>query len=195
MVTITDNAKNKFIAILTEEERKGQGIRITAQRGMSPFSVDFGLSFVEPGQESEADKIIEIGFFKVFIDPQSAPLLDGAVVDYVSGLNESGFKITNPKTAPPSTPTGPLAAKVQQIIDSQVNPQIGSHGGFISLVDVKEDVAYLRFGGGCQGCGMVDVTLKQGVEVMLKQAIPELKGVMDITDHAGGNNPYYESAK
>jgi len=195
MITITDNAKNKFVAILSEEQRRGQGIRMTASRGASPFSVDYGLAFVEPGQESNEDKVIDMGDFKVYIDPQSEPLLDGAVVDYVTGLNESGFKITNPKAARPPVPSGPLAEKVQQVINAQINPQIRSHGGMISLVDVKDDVAYLRFGGGCQGCGMVDVTLKQGVEVMLKKAIPELKGVMDITDHASGNNPYYQAAK
>jgi Fe/S biogenesis protein NfuA len=69
------------------------------------------------------------------------------------------------------------------------------HGGHVSLVDVKDDIAYLQFGGGCQGCGMVDVTLKQGVEVMLREAVPELKAVMDVTDHAGGQNPYYQPSK
>ncbi|MFQ5649683.1 MAG: iron-sulfur cluster assembly accessory protein [bacterium] len=193
MITITDTAKNKFLSILDEEERRGSGLRVTAARGASPFSVEYGLSFVAPGEESEADKVIEFDGFQVYIDPQSAPLLDGAIVDYVSSLNESGFKITNPNTAGPPRPSGPVAEKVQQVLQSRINPAIRSHGGVVSLVDVRDDIAYLRFGGGCQGCGMVDVTLKQGVEVMLKEAVPELKGVMDVTDHAGGTNPYYQS--
>lgn len=195
MLTITDNAKQKFLSILESEARQGQGLRVTAARGVSPFSVDYGLSFVEPGMEDAADKVIEFEDFNVYVDPQSAPLLDGAVVDYVSGLNESGFKITNPKTAGPPTPTGPMAEKIQHVLDSRINPAVRNHGGVVSLIDVKDDIAYLQFGGGCQGCGMVDVTLKQGVEVMLKEAIPELKGVMDITDHAGGTNPYYQPSK
>ncbi len=193
MITITDSAKTKLISILEDEARQGHGLRVTATRGMSPFAVDYGLSFVEPGAESAEDKVLEFEGFKVFIDPESAPLLDGAIVDYVSGLNEAGFKITNPKQAAPAQPTGPIAEKVQQVLQAKVNPAIRSHGGVVSLVDVRDDIAYLRFGGGCQGCGMVDVTLKQGVEVMIKESVPELKGVMDVTDHAGGSNPYYQS--
>ena len=195
MITITDNAKQKFLSILENESRQGHGMRVTAQRGMSPFAVDYGIAFVEPGHEDADDEVIDAGEFKVYIDSQSDPLAEGATVDYVSGLNESGFKITNAKTAAAPNPTGPVAEKIQQIIESKVNPGVATHGGHVSLVDVKDDIAYLRFGGGCQGCGMVDVTLKQGVEVMLKEAVPELKGVMDVTDHAGGQNPYYQPEK
>lgn len=195
MITITASAKDKFLAILSEEERQGHGLRVTASRGATPYAIDFGLAFVAPGEENQDDKVIDADGFKVFIDEDSAPMLDGAVVDYVSGLNESGFKITNAQTTGPPRPEGPLADKIQQVLASRVNPSIRSHGGMVSLADVRDDVAYLRFGGGCQGCGMVDVTLKQGVEVMLKESIPELKGVMDITDHASGANPYYTAGK
>jgi len=195
MITVTDNAKNKFVSILEDEDRKGQGIRLTAARGMTPLSVEYGLAFVMPDEQSSDDKVIEFDGFTIYIDPDSAPLLEGAVVDYVSGLNESGFKITNPNNSALPTPTGPIVEKVQQVIDTKINPGVASHGGVISLVDVKDNIAYLRFGGGCQGCGMVDVTLKQGVEVMLKEAVPEIEGVMDVTDHAGGTNPYYQPAK
>ncbi len=191
MITFTDNAKSKFLTVLKEENRTGNNVRVTAQKGMSPMAIDYGLAFVEPGEEKEDDKIINFDGFDVYVDPESAPLLEGAIVDYVMGLNESGFKITNPNATKVAGPTGAIADKVQQVLDDQVNPAIRNHGGFVSLVDLKEDIAYLRFGGGCQGCGMVDVTLKQGVEVMIKEAIPELKGVMDITDHTGGENPYY----
>jgi len=195
MIKITDGAKNKFLAILENEEKHGQGLRVTAKRGMSPFSVDYGLAFVAKEDAHPADKVFKFDGFEVYVDPDSAPFLDGAVVDYVSGLNESGFKITNPKTAQPAAPTGPLAEKVQQVLETRVNPAVRSHGGMVSLIDVRDEVAYLKFGGGCQGCGMVDVTLKQGVEVMLKESVPELRGVMDVTDHAGGTNPYYQAEK
>ncbi|MFQ5751773.1 MAG: NifU family protein [bacterium] len=195
MITITENARKKFLSILETENQQGWGMRVTAVRGPSPFSVEYGLAFVEPGQEHAADQIIELEEFNVYIDPDNAPLLEGAVVDYLSGLDESGFKITNPKAAGPPVPTGPIAEKIQQIIESRVNPGVAMHGGQVSLVDVKDDIAYLRFGGGCHVCGMVDVTLKQGVEVMLKEAVPELKAVMDVTDHAGGQNPYYQPSK
>ncbi len=195
MITITASAKDKFLSILGDEEREGHGLRVTASRGVTPYAIDFGLGFVAPGEENDNDEVIDAEGFKVFIDPDSAPLLAGAVVDFVSGLSESGFKVTNVKAEGPPKPTGPLADKIQQVLESRVNPSIRSHGGMVSLADVRDDVAYLRFGGGCQGCGMVDVTLKQGVGVMLKESIPELKGVMDITDHASGENPYYTAGK
>ena len=195
MLTITDNAREKVLSVLEAENKQGYGLRVSAQGGTTPFSVEYSLGFVEPGTEHPADKVFEEGGFKVYVDPQSASMVEGAVVDYVSGLNESGFKITNPKTSGPPAPAGPIAEKVQHIIDSKINPGVATHGGHIMLEAIKDEIAYLRFGGGCQGCGMVDVTLKQGVEVMLKEAVPELKGVMDVTDHAGGKNPYYQPAK
>ena len=85
--------------------------------------------------------------------------------------------------------------KVQKILDEMINPAVAGHGGFVDLLDVKENVVYLRLGGGCQGCGMVNVTLKQGIETTLKEEIPQLAGVIDQTDHAGGSNPYYQPAK
>jgi Fe/S biogenesis protein NfuA len=194
-ITVTDAAKDKFLSILENEDKAGQGLRVTAKRGMSPFSVDYGLSFVDPDCGAEDDEVVELDGFNVYVDAGSQTLLDGAIVDYVHGLNESGFKITNPKQSGPRIPEGPLADRIQQILNSRINPGIASHGGVVSLAALKDDVAYLRFGGGCQGCGMVDVTLKQGVEVALKEAIPELKGVRDITDHAAGENPYYQGAR
>jgi Fe/S biogenesis protein NfuA len=80
-------------------------------------------------------------------------------------------------------------------LDSQINPAVARHGGFVQLMDVKDKTVYVLLGGGCQGCGMVDVTLKQGIEVLIKEALPEIEQVVDTTDHAGGTNPFYEPAK
>ena len=88
-----------------------------------------------------------------------------------------------------------VKTKIQKILDEMINPAVASHGGYVELLDVKENVAYLKLGGGCQGCGMVNVTLKQGIEATLKEEIPQLAGVIDQTDHAGGSNPYYQPAK
>ncbi len=85
--------------------------------------------------------------------------------------------------------------QVKKIIDEMINPAIASHGGFVEVLDVKENVVYLMLGGGCQGCGMVNVTLKQGIEATLKEEIPQIAGVIDQTDHAGGTNPYYQPSK
>jgi len=88
-----------------------------------------------------------------------------------------------------------VKTRIQKILDEMINPAVASHGGWVELLDVKANIAYLKLGGGCQGCGMVNVTLKQGIETTLKEEIPQLVGVIDQTDHAGGNNPYYQPAK
>ena len=85
-----------------------------------------------------------------------------------------------------------VKSRIQKILDEMINPAVASHGGWVELLDVKDSIAYLKLGGGCQGCGMVNVTLKQGIESTLKEEIPQLAGVIDQTDHAGGSNPYYQ---
>ena len=142
-----------------------------------------------PGENLPDDVVIEEGEFKIFVDKKSAPKLEGSTIDFVIRLQESGFKFDNPnsmwgdETAP---------RRCRKSSTSKINPSIASHGGYVTLLDVRDDVAYISFGGGCQGCGMVDVTLKQGVQVMIKEAVPELKDVLDTTDHAAGTNPYYQ---
>jgi Fe-S cluster biogenesis protein NfuA len=89
----------------------------------------------------------------------------------------------------------PEAATIQRILDDRINPSVAAHGGHISLVDVRENTTYIRLEGGCQGCGMADVTLKQGIEHEIKRAVPTIKAVLDVTDHAGGTNPYYQPGK
>lgn len=88
-----------------------------------------------------------------------------------------------------------IRVRVQDVIDSKINPGVASHGGNVQLLDVKENIVYLKLGGGCQGCGMVDVTLKQGIQKILKAAVPEIQDVVDTTDHKSGNNPYYQPGK
>ena len=88
-----------------------------------------------------------------------------------------------------------MAEAVQRSLDDKINPAVASHGGFVELVAIENDTAYLRFGGGCQGCGMINVTLKQGVERILFEDVPTLSRVLDVTDHASGTNPYYQPAK
>ena len=89
----------------------------------------------------------------------------------------------------------PEAAAIQELLDTRINPSVATHGGHIALVDVQEDTVYIRLEGGCQGCGMADVTLKQGIEVQIKETVPEIRKVLDVTDHASGDNPYYQPSK
>jgi Fe/S biogenesis protein NfuA len=138
------------------------------------------------------DIIVECGDFKVLVDAESAPDLSGAVIDYVEDLNSSGFNIENPNTP---TWDNPKAQQIQELIDERINPAVAAHGGQIELLNVGEDSIYIHMGGGCQGCGMADVTLKHGIEAMVQEVFPEIKNVIDTTDHAAGDNPYYAPSK
>ena len=185
MIQLTDIAKEQVKLAMAEEERSDLALRIavTRQRGGFQYKMDL----VGADEKDETDIEVDAGDFRVFVDQQSAPDLEGATVDFITRLSEAGFKFDNPN----SPWSDPLASQVQDVIEQQINPQIASHGGYVTLLDVKDSVAYIAMGGGCQGCGMADVTLKQGIEVMLKEAVPELTQVLDSTDHAAGTNPYY----
>ena len=105
-----------------------------------------------------------------------------AVKNYQDALPKPGLE----------TPEGKL---IFRVIEERINPAVAAHGGHVSLVDVQHDTVYIRLEGGCQGCGMADVTLKQGIEVEIKQAVPAIAHILDATDHAGGKNPYYQPGK
>ncbi len=190
MLTVTDAAKKKVLAILEGEDQKDLALRV-AIRGRGPGGFRYELQFVGAGERGAEDTVVNAGGFDVLVDPDSAPNLKGATVDFLDGVTESGFKIDNPNPLW----TDPKAQAVQEVIDSQINPGVASHGGHVALLDVKDNIAYIALGGGCQGCGMADVTLKQGIEVLLKEAVPEIRQVIDTTDHAAGKNPFYQPSK
>lgn len=193
MLKLTDTAKQKFIEAAAADGREGDGLRVTVENG-GTGNPAFALNFVSADESVEDDTIIDLGDLKIHIDPGSARWLKEATIDYVDGLQESGFKVDAPNAGTPK-PTGPVAEKVQQALEEKINPSIAMHGGVINLIAIEDGTAYLRFGGGCQGCGMVNVTLKQGVEKVLFEDVPEITKVMDVTDHASGENPYYQPSK
>jgi len=193
MVTLSEAAKNKFLEAAAAEGRVGQGLRILVKNG-GTADPEFALNFVTENEIASDDVMVDTGGLKVYVDAESAKWLEGATVDFIDGLQESGFKVDAPNAGPPR-PSGPLAESVERVLLEKINPAIASHGGVVALVAVEEGTAYLRFGGGCQGCGMVNVTLKQGVEKVLFEELPEITKVMDVTDHASGTNPYYQPAK
>ena len=193
MVTITEVAKEKIIELIGASETPIKGLRLGAQ-AVSPLKVDFKMAFIADDLDTTGDTVIEFEGFNVYIDDESLPNAEEANIDYVDGLVGSGFKVERPSKTPPNV-SGPIVDKIQQVIDERINPAVASHGGHVSLIDVKDKAVYLQLGGGCQGCGMADVTLKQGIEVMIKEAVPEIEEIFDVTDHADGNNPYYQQSK
>ncbi len=190
MLTITDVARKKVVALMEQEERKSLALRVSIQ-GRGPGGFQYDLGFVEKDEQKDDDIVVDGGGFDILVDKASAPDLDGSTLDYVEGTAESGFKVENPNPLW----TDATAQKVQEVLDSKINPGVAAHGGFVALLDVKDGTAFIKLGGGCQGCGMVDVTLKQGIEVMIKEQVPEITQIIDATDHAGGKNPYYQPSK
>ena len=190
MLKITDPAKVKILSLIEAEGREGLALRVAIRgRGPGGFHYEFGL--VDEDDQATDDRVVDAGDFKVFVDKETVPNLKGSTLDFAEGIHGSGFKIDNPNPLW----TDHKALKVQEIIDTKINPAVAAHGGQVTLLDVKDDVVYIKLGGGCQGCGMVDVTLKQGIEVMIKEALPEITQIIDSTDHAGGKNPYYQPSK
>ncbi|MFY9269415.1 MAG: NifU family protein [Candidatus Manganitrophaceae bacterium] len=201
MIQITEIAKKRIHVLKekqeTEQGKKIEGLRLTV-KSTSP-SPEYALSFVEQGKKESTDVSMEVEGITLFIESRHLNLLEDTKIDFINGLQQSGFKVENPKvieskpaasSTPPDLDT-PEAKAIQNVLDTEINPAVASHGGVVSLVDVKEDVAYIRMGGGCQGCGMSTVTMKQGVVTAIKKAVPTIKDVLDVTDHANGANPYY----
>lgn len=188
-IEISDKAREKFLEFL-ESEDDGLAIRLEVD-GRGPHGFNYLLDFVTEADEAENHVVLDFGDFRMLVDPGSTESLEGVTIDFVQRGLESGFHFENPN----SQWKDPVAKAVQEVLDTQINPSVAGHGGFVSLLDVKESTAYIALGGGCQGCGMADVTLKQGIEVAIKSTVPEIEAVLDTTDHASGENPYYQPSK
>ncbi|MSR20037.1 MAG: iron-sulfur cluster assembly accessory protein [Gemmatimonadetes bacterium] len=163
----------------------------------SPLDPRYEITLIERDEKSDEDVVFDEDGFEVVMDPESARILDGARIDWIETMMESGFKVENPNLAPiGSKPLeGPLADRVRQAIDQYVNPGVAQHGGHVTLVEVRDDIVYLQMGGGCQGCGMASVTLSQGIERILREQVPEIAGIQDVTNHSAGDSPYFAAAK
>ncbi len=186
MLTITEMAQKRVAEAMKDEERDDLALRITIT-GRTGGGFRYQMDMVGLDETRPGDEVVETDTFKVYVDSESAPDLEGATIDFVTRLSESGFKFENPNSAWGDS----VAADVQRILDDQINPQIAAHGGFVTLLEVKDETAFITMGGGCQGCGMADLTLKQGVEQAILEAVPTVTRVLDSTDHAAGTNPYY----
>ena len=186
MMKITDTAREKVLEFIKAEEDQELALRVAASQ-----SGEFEFGLVRKSDRRDDDVVIDAEGLEVLVDGESAKRLEKATFEFVEAGAESGFRIVG---VGPSW-DDPVARKVQEIIDSRVKPGVASHGGYVTLLDVKDGRAYVKLGGGCQGCGMANVTLKHGIEAMIREAVPEITEIVDSTDHAGGTNPYYSPAK
>lgn len=199
VLSVSDEALAMIVELLAQEPGDGPHALLVEVTGFRNMAFSYELAFI-PLADRTSDQLVEQhGELAVVIPKRDVEKLQGSSL----ALAEDGLSMTNPN-APASPPmaappkgdlTGPLADRVTQVLEEQVNPAVAAHGGAAQLVSVDGTIAYLRLSGGCQGCGMATVTLKQGIEKTLMEAIPELTEVVDITDHQSGSNPYYEKAK
>lgn len=197
MIELTPAAEEKIRAALTAAEPPRDHLRIEVRPEAGEFQ--YRLAASGPDDLDSDDVVLERAGFRIVLDRQSAEWLTGARLDYRETLLESGFRFENPNPAPlPSLASGArddlagsTADKIQRLLDTEINPAVAAHGGRVGLAGVERGVVYLRFGGGCHGCGLVDVTLKQGIETRIKELLPEIERVVDTTDHAAGENPFY----
>lgn len=189
-IRLTDKAIEKVQDFASQHaEAAGKDLRIYVQGG-GRAAFEYGFTFDQPTGD---DLRLQHGDVAVILDPYSLMYMEGSEVDFVEDVRGSGFVVNNPNK--PALLQDPTAERVQELIESRINPGIASHGGWVQLIDYDDGRVYVQLGGGCQGCGMVDVTLKQGIEQLLKQEIPEVVEVLDTTDHAAGTNPYYTQGK
>jgi Fe/S biogenesis protein NfuA len=183
MITITPQAMEKLKAHLAAKTEPDLAVRLAVMgRGKEGFRYDFRIIFHR--DQLPADQVVSCDGFDLIIDADSTRFLEGAVLDL---KEDGGFKIENPNPVWEDA-QGPA---VLDVIEGKINPAVAMHGGRVSLIDVRDGIVYISFGGGCQGCGMANVTLKQGVHKMLHEAVPGIKDIVDITDHAIGANPYF----
>ncbi|BCD83711.1 Fe/S biogenesis protein NfuA [Pseudomonas solani] len=191
-ITITQAAEDYLADLLSKQNTSGIGIRVFITQPGTQYA-ETCIAYCKPGEQKPEDTPLALASFTAWIDAVSEPFLDDAVVDYATDRMGGQLTIKAPNAKVPMVnEDSPLNERINYYLQTEINPGLASHGGQVSLVDVVEEgIAVLQFGGGCQGCGQVDLTLKDGVERTLLERIPELKGVRDVTDHSNRENAYY----
>lgn len=195
-IIITPSAQDYLAQLLAKQEVLGIGVRIFVEHAGTPRA-ECCMSYCQPDEIDEDDLQITYDKFVAHIDAPSIPYLHDAVIDYNKDRfgGQLTFRAPNSKV-PQVGENASIEERITYVLQAEINPQLASHGGHVELVEMIEDdtgkIAVLKFGGGCQGCSAVDITLRQGVEVQLKQQIPELTQVIDETDHTKTENAYYK---
>ncbi len=191
MVTITESAQAYLQELLSKQE-DALGVRVFINQPGTPRA-ETCIAYCREGDLQEGDEKHEFSAFTAWFDARSLPFLEDALVDYATDRMGGQLTIKAPNAKMPRVDeNSPLEDRINYLLFNEVNPALAAHGGEVSLVEVTEDAyAILQFGGGCQGCGMVDQTLKGGVEKTLLEQLPQLKGVRDTTDHTDRSQAYY----
>src|SRR5438132_10143370 len=197
-LNLTPPARQQLATVLARQPQAAVLRILVKNPGGSPPQYDMALEAA--ASVRAGDVVVDADGFRVLVDPDSLPAVEGATVDFRDDPLQPGFVVNPPEPPRLDVPeafdtSDPLALQVESVLVHHVNPGIAAHGGRAELVGVKDDVVYVAMGGGGQGCSMAAVTLKQGIEQILKQMIPSIRAVVDATDHAHGSNPFYTAEK
>jgi Fe/S biogenesis protein NfuA len=196
-ITITESAQGYLRDLLSKQDAAGIGVRIFVEHPGTP-KAECCMAYSTPGEEQGDDIRIDYEGFPAFIEAKSAPYLEDAVIDYNKDRFGGQLTFKAPRSKVPNLGADTsLEERINYVLYNEINPGLAAHNGNVSLLEVYDDeenglTAVLKFGGGCQGCSAVDMTLKQGVETTLKEQIPELQRVTDSTDHTQRENAYYK---
>jgi len=191
MIQISPSAQTHFRKLIEREASPDLGVRLAAMHPGTPRA-DVRLEFAEPGDLHGNEWAVDCEGFTLWLDASSVSFLDGAEIDYITQATGGQLQIRAPRIKghiPDASAS--ITQRVHWVIEHEINPQLAQHRGHVAVEEVTaEGVVVLRFGGGCHGCGLVDVTMKNGIERTLKEKVPEVTAVRDATDHASGSNPY-----
>jgi len=191
MVTITESAQEYLVELLAKQDDV-TGVRVFINQPGTP-KAETCIAYCREDDNTEDHEIVEFEGFKAFFENRSLPFLEDALVDYSTDRMGGQLTIKAPNAKMPRVDdNSSIEDRINYVLYNEVNPSLAAHGGEVSLIEViDEEIAILQFGGGCQGCGMVDMTLKGGVEKSLMEQVPQLKSVRDITDHTDTSQAYY----
>lgn len=193
MIQISESAQSYFQHLIRQQDEEGLGLRISVSMPGTPHAA-CDLQFCPSGSQGENDHELALDGFSFYVERQSMSWLSDAEIDFEEEATGGQLTIRAPgiKGSAPAE-DAPLDVQIQWVLDSEINPMLASHGGRVALVEVtSESKVVLQFGGGCQGCGMADVTLKQGISKTLHERFSQITDVVDVTDHDSGENPYYQ---
>ena len=202
ILQVSDEAAEVVLGALADEpDGSGLGLRVAVSgTEMSPsmtFEFSYDLSLHEIGKADSGDAVYEIGGLTVIVPADSVENLTGATLDVPSNSLQGGLVIRNPNRPDMGdridlSESDSVAERLQSLLNNHVNPSLAAHGGYVELIRVEDSKAFLLMGGGCQGCTMSAATLHQGVAAIISQHVPEILDVIDVTDHAAGENPFYQ---
>jgi Fe/S biogenesis protein NfuA len=203
ILTISDAALAKVLVIVDAEGADEELALVLAIAGAEGTEFTYSMHMTPINRLDEDDTVERHGDLVVAFPIGSVENLRGATLEMSKNLLQPGLSIENPNSpspeiigdGPPPDLSGPVAEQVDHVLRTQINPSIAAHGGVAELVAVEDGIAYVRLGGACQGCGLADVTLSQGIETTIVSTVPEVHKVIDVTDHNQGDNPYYEQSK